>query len=52
MAMTDLDYAVYVAPPKVAVSDDPPPGEHRRRWSPTPSTLIYGARTRFWSIRS
>jgi hypothetical protein len=35
---------VYVAPPKVAVSDDLPPGEHRRMWSPTASTLIYGAR--------
>jgi len=41
--MTDLDYAVYVAPPKVAVSDDLPLGEHRRMWSPTASTLIYGA---------
>ena len=42
--MTDLEYAVYVAPPKVAVSDDLPPGEDRRMWSPTASTLIYGAR--------
>jgi len=44
MATTDLDYAVYMAPPKVVVSDNLPPGEHRRMWSPTPSTLIYGAR--------
>jgi glyoxylase-like metal-dependent hydrolase (beta-lactamase superfamily II) len=44
MAMTDLDYAVYVAPPKVAVSDDLPPGENWRMWSPTASTLICGAR--------
>ncbi|HZO25439.1 MAG TPA: MBL fold metallo-hydrolase [Chloroflexota bacterium] len=41
--MTDLDYAVYVAPPKVAVSEDLPLGEHRRMGSPTASTLIYGA---------
>ena len=41
--MTDLDYAVYVAPPKVAVSDDHPPVLARRMGSPTASTLIYGA---------
>ncbi len=40
MATTDLDYAVYMAPPKVAVSDNLPPGEHRRMWSPTASTRI------------
>ncbi|ETK38059.1 MBL fold metallo-hydrolase [Microbispora sp. ATCC PTA-5024] len=40
--MAQLDYAVYVAPSKAAVSDDLPPGEARRMWSPTASTLIYG----------
>ncbi|WP_328854060.1 MBL fold metallo-hydrolase [Microbispora hainanensis] len=38
-----LDYSVYVAPSKFVVSDDLPPGEARRMWSPTASTLIYGA---------
>jgi glyoxylase-like metal-dependent hydrolase (beta-lactamase superfamily II) len=38
-----LKYSVYVAPPKL-VSDDSPPGEDRRMWSPTASTLIYGVR--------
>lgn len=42
--MTDLKYAVYVAPSKPAVSDDLPPGEDRRMWSPTSSTLVYGER--------
>ena len=42
--MAALNYSVYVAPPKPAVSDDLPPGEDRRMWSPTASTLIYGAR--------
>ncbi|MEW9529651.1 MBL fold metallo-hydrolase [Microbispora sp. NPDC049125] len=41
--MARLDYSVYVAPSKIAVSDDLPPGEARRMWSPTASTLIYGA---------
>ena len=42
--MTDLEYSVYVAPSKPAVSDDLPPGEARRLWSPTASTLIHGER--------
>ncbi|MGH3212234.1 MAG: MBL fold metallo-hydrolase [Trebonia sp.] len=37
-----LRYSTYVAPSKPAVSDDLPPGEPRRMWSPTASTLIYG----------
>jgi glyoxylase-like metal-dependent hydrolase (beta-lactamase superfamily II) len=40
--MAQLDYSVYVAPPKPVVSDDVPPGEGRRMWSPTASTLIHG----------
>ncbi|MEU1528148.1 MBL fold metallo-hydrolase [Streptomyces fagopyri] len=42
--MTALAYIVHVAPSKPAVSDDLPPGEDRRMWSPTSSTLIYGER--------
>ncbi len=42
--MTSLQYSVYVAPSKPVVSDDLPPGEDRRLWSPTASTLIYGER--------
>jgi glyoxylase-like metal-dependent hydrolase (beta-lactamase superfamily II) len=42
--MARLDYSVYLAPSKPAVSDDLPPGEERRMWSPTASTLIYGER--------
>jgi len=42
--MTTLDYAVYVAPSKPAVSDDLPPGEARRLWSPTAATLVHGER--------
>jgi glyoxylase-like metal-dependent hydrolase (beta-lactamase superfamily II) len=42
--MTTLDYSVHVAAAKVAVFDDLPPGEDRRRWSPTTSTLIFGQR--------
>ncbi|MBP2706133.1 MBL fold metallo-hydrolase [Microbispora sp. RL4-1S] len=42
--MADLNYSVYVAPSKPVVSDDLPPGEARRMWSPTASTLIYGER--------
>jgi glyoxylase-like metal-dependent hydrolase (beta-lactamase superfamily II) len=40
--MTTLKYSVHVAPSKPAVSDDLPPGEARRMWSPTSSILIYG----------
>ncbi|GHH75229.1 MBL fold metallo-hydrolase [Streptomyces sulfonofaciens] len=40
--MTTLQYSVYVTPSKPAVSDDLPPGEARRMWSPTASTLIQG----------
>lgn len=39
-----LNYATYVAPSKPAVSDDLPPGELRRMWSPTTSTLVFGER--------
>ena len=39
-----LNYSTYVAPSKPAVSDDLPPGELRRMWSPTAATLIYGKR--------
>ena len=39
-----LHYSTYVAPSKPAVSDDLPPGEPRRMWSPTASTLIHGER--------
>ncbi|WBB70579.1 MBL fold metallo-hydrolase [Micromonospora sp. WMMD812] len=42
--MAGLTYSVHVAPPKPVVSDDIPPGEARRMWSPTASTLIYGER--------
>jgi glyoxylase-like metal-dependent hydrolase (beta-lactamase superfamily II) len=42
--MATLQYSVHVAPSKPAVSDDLPPGETRRMWSPTASTLIYGER--------
>jgi hypothetical protein len=38
-----LKYSTYIAPAKPAVSDDLPPGELRRMWSPTSATLIYGA---------
>jgi hypothetical protein len=41
--MAELRYSVYVAPSKL-VSDDLPPGEDRRMWSPTASTLIHGVR--------
>src|SRR5262249_35881990 len=41
--MAELRYSVYVSPPK-PVSDDLPPGEDRRMWSPTTATLIHGAR--------
>ena len=39
-----LNYSTYVAPSKPAVSDDLPPGELRRMWSPTAATLIHGER--------
>jgi glyoxylase-like metal-dependent hydrolase (beta-lactamase superfamily II) len=39
-----LNYSTYVAPSKPAVSDDLPPGELRRMWSPTAATLVYGDR--------
>jgi glyoxylase-like metal-dependent hydrolase (beta-lactamase superfamily II) len=42
--MPGLAYSVCVAPSKQAVSDDLPPGEERRMWSPTASTLIHGDR--------
>lgn len=42
--MTSLEYSVYVAPSKPAVSDDLPPDEARRMWSPTASTLVHGER--------
>jgi glyoxylase-like metal-dependent hydrolase (beta-lactamase superfamily II) len=42
--MSTLEYRVYVAPSKPAVSDDLPPGEDRRMWSPTASTLVHGER--------
>ena len=32
--MAELQYSVYVAPSKLAVSDDLPPGEDRRMGSP------------------
>jgi hypothetical protein len=41
--MAELKYSVYVATSKLAVSDLPP-GEDRRMWSPTASTLILGER--------
>lgn len=42
--MAGLQYSVYVAPQKPAVSEDFPPGEDHESWSPTSSTLIYGER--------
>ena len=42
--MAELQYSVYVAPAKLVVSDDFPPGEDREMWSPTSSTLIHGER--------
>jgi glyoxylase-like metal-dependent hydrolase (beta-lactamase superfamily II) len=39
-----LKYSTYIAPAKPAVSDDLPPGELRRMWSPTAATLVYGDR--------
>jgi glyoxylase-like metal-dependent hydrolase (beta-lactamase superfamily II) len=42
--MAELQYSVYVAPSKLAVSDDFPPGEERQMRSPSASTLIHGER--------
>jgi glyoxylase-like metal-dependent hydrolase (beta-lactamase superfamily II) len=42
--MARLNYSVYVTPAKFVVSDDLPPGEDRRMWSPTSSILISGER--------
>jgi glyoxylase-like metal-dependent hydrolase (beta-lactamase superfamily II) len=42
LRMTTLKVSVHVAPPKFVVSDDLPPGEERRMWSPTSSILISG----------
>jgi glyoxylase-like metal-dependent hydrolase (beta-lactamase superfamily II) len=42
--MAGLGYSVYVAPSKFAVSNDLPPDEERRNWSPTASTLVHGER--------
>jgi hypothetical protein len=42
--MTELQYSVHVTPSKPTLSDDFPPGEDRRVWSPTASTLIHGVR--------
>ena len=42
--MTNLKYSTYVAPSKPAVSNDLPPSELRRMWSPTAATLIHGER--------
>src|SRR5690349_14333212 len=42
--MNGLGYTEYVAPSKYAVSDDLAPGESKRMWSPTASTLVYGLR--------
>jgi hypothetical protein len=44
VATVRLEYSVYVAPSKPAVSDDLSPGEARRMWPPTASTLIPGER--------
>ena len=40
--MASLRYSVHVAPSKPVVSDDLPPGEARRMWSPTSAILIHG----------
>ncbi|MDH6522016.1 glyoxylase-like metal-dependent hydrolase (beta-lactamase superfamily II) [Streptomyces sp. SAI-135] len=42
--MSTLGHSVYVSASKPVVSDDLPPGETRRMWSPTASTLIHGKR--------
>jgi glyoxylase-like metal-dependent hydrolase (beta-lactamase superfamily II) len=42
--MAELEYSLHVAPSKPVVSDDLPPGESQRLWSPTTSTLIHGER--------
>ena len=39
-----LNWKVFVTPAVPTVSDDLPPGEAVRMWSPTSSILIYGER--------
>jgi glyoxylase-like metal-dependent hydrolase (beta-lactamase superfamily II) len=39
-----LSWKVFVTPGVITVSDDLPPGETARMWSPTSSVLIYGER--------
>jgi glyoxylase-like metal-dependent hydrolase (beta-lactamase superfamily II) len=39
-----LDWSVFITPSTPTVSDDLPPGETIRMWSPISSTLIYGDR--------
>jgi glyoxylase-like metal-dependent hydrolase (beta-lactamase superfamily II) len=41
---SSLDWKVFVTPAIATVSDDLPPGETARMWSPTSSILIYGKR--------
>ena len=52
VAMAELKYSVYVAPSKPAVSDDLPPGEDRRMWSPTARRSSTARATRSWWTRS
>jgi glyoxylase-like metal-dependent hydrolase (beta-lactamase superfamily II) len=42
--MSNLTWDVFVAPPIPTVTDDPPPGEAQRVWSPISATLISGQR--------
>ena len=44
MATVPLSWKVFVTPGVPTVSDDLPPGEAVRMWSPISSTLIYGER--------
>jgi hypothetical protein len=39
-----LNWKLFVTPAVATVSDDVPPGETARMWSPTSSILIYGER--------
>jgi hypothetical protein len=41
---SSLDWKVFVTPAIATVSDDLPPGETARMWSPTSSILICGER--------
>jgi glyoxylase-like metal-dependent hydrolase (beta-lactamase superfamily II) len=41
---SSLNWKVFVTPAIATVSDDLPPGETVRMWSPTSSILIYGKR--------